>query len=151
MFKLLPEAARLAVESGYKLDNSATIETELWLILKQQELERAEESWVADRCAIDLLAYIKFIFPNEPELIKLAIKLLEPYVYKYNLIVYLPSGQFPITEDGLRNTDKDFQLLIDKEIKEVLKYYRLSYIEITGDQEERVKKLTELVKHAVQD
>ena len=39
---LLPEAARLALEAGHKLDETATIETELWLILKQLELERTK-------------------------------------------------------------------------------------------------------------
>lgn len=150
-FTLLPEAARLAIEAGFHLDERATIETELWIILKQLELERAEGYWVADRCAIDLLAYITYLFPNQSSLIDLANKVLEPNFSKYDLIIYLPPKQFPIENDGVRNGDEEFQLAIDREIMKVLNYYRLPFVEIVGTPEERLKKVLGRIKIILQD
>src|SRR3989338_4306995 len=75
-FKILPEAARLAKEAGYRLDHTATTETELWLIAKQIELESEQGRWVADRSCIDLLAYIQHLFSEESALIEFATKTL---------------------------------------------------------------------------
>ena len=88
--KILPEAARLAKEAGYTLDETATTETELWLIMKQIELENGEGKWVADRSCIDLLAYIHHLFSQESSLIEFATKTLTPRFSNYDLVFYLP-------------------------------------------------------------
>lgn len=144
--KMLPEAARLALEAGYKLDQTATIETELWLILKQIELEQTQGSWVADRCAIDLLAYIHYLFPKEEGLIEVSVKTLEPLISKYDLIILLPSGQFPIEADGVRFVNQEFQEQIDKRVRYILEKTGAKFVEITGSPEERLNKVKELIK-----
>ncbi|OGI93974.1 hypothetical protein A3A03_02995 [Candidatus Nomurabacteria bacterium RIFCSPLOWO2_01_FULL_40_18] len=143
-FKILPEAARLAVEAGYKLDHTATTETELWLIAKQIELESEESKWVADRCGIDLLAYIHHLFSEESSLIELATKTLVPRFRKYDLVLYLPSGEFPIEDDGVRTTDIKFQQAIDQQIKDVLETHKIPFIRIVGSPEERLAKVKNL-------
>lgn len=144
-FKILPEAARLAVEAGYKLDQTATVETELWLIDKQIELESEEDKWVADRCGIDLLAYIQHLFAHEVELVEFATKTLSNRFRSYDLVLYLPSGQFAIEDDGVRTTDIQFQQDIDARIKQVLDQHQISFIEIIGTPEERLEKVKSLI------
>ena len=97
-FKVLHEAARLAKEAGYNLDKTATTETELWLIAKQIELESAEAKWVADRCCIDLLAYINHLFSEEVSLIEFATKTLVSRFKKYDLVAVptTPNGPWKI-------------------------------------------------------
>lgn len=143
-FKILPEAARLAMEAGYKLDQTATTETEVWLIRKQLELEGADSKWVADRCGIDLLAYIQHLFPHETALIEFATKTLVPRFSNYNLVLYLPSGQFAIEDDGVRMTDVQFQQVIDERIRKVLDTHKIPFIEIAGSPEERLAKVKNL-------
>lgn len=145
-FKILPEAARLAKEAGHNLDESSTTETELWLIAKQIELESAESKWVADRCAIDLLAYIHHLFAEETALLEFATKTLASRFNNYDLVLYLPSGQFAIEEDGVRNTDLKFQQEIDKKIRHILEKHKIPFVEITGSPEERLVKIKKLVK-----
>jgi nicotinamide riboside kinase len=137
-FEILPEAARLAVEAGYKLDETATAETELWLIAKQIELESKEAKWVADRCAIDLLAYIQHLFSEEVELLEFATKTLVPRFSNYDLVLYLPGGEFPIEDDGLRTTDVEFQHAVDKKIQEVLATHKIPFIKVVGTPAERL-------------
>lgn len=144
-FKILPEAARLAKEAGYNLDHTATTETELWLIAKQIELENVEGKWVADRCGIDLLAYIHHLFAKESSLIEFATKTLVPRFSNYDLVVYLPSGQFGIEDDGVRTTDIKFQQTIDERIRDILEKHKISFVEIVGSPEERLVKVKNLV------
>jgi nicotinamide riboside kinase len=146
-FKLLPEAARLAKEAGYNLDQTATTETELWLIAKQIELENGEGKWVADRCAIDLLAYIHHLFSEESALIEFATKTLLPRFSNYDLVLYLPSGEFAIEDDGIRMTDIKFQQDIDQKIRNILEKHKIPFIKIVGSPEERLAKIKKLVKN----
>ena len=146
-FKILPEAARLAMKAGYKLDHTATTETELWLIAKQIELESGEGKWVADRCGIDLLAYIHHLFSEESSLIEFATKTLVPRFSNYDLVLYLPSGQFAIEDDGVRITDMKFQQAIDQQIKDILEKHKIPFIKIVGSPKERLTKVKKLIKN----
>jgi nicotinamide riboside kinase len=146
-FKILPEAARLAVEAGYKLDQTATTETELWLIAKQIELESGEGQWVADRCGIDLLAYIQHLFSKELALIKFATETLVPRFSNYDLVLYLPSGEFAIEDDGVRTTDVEFQQTIDQRVRDVLEMHKIPYIRIVGSPSERLVSVKNLLKN----
>jgi len=144
-FKILPEAARLAKEAGYNLDQTATTETEHWLIAKQVELEKEEGKWVADRCGIDLLAYIHHLFSEESSLIEFATKTLAPRFSEYDLVLYLPSGQFAIEDDGVRTTDVKFQQAIDKRVRDILEKHKIPFIKIVGSPEERLAKVKDLM------
>ena len=145
--KILPEAARLAQAIGYNLDQTATTETELWLIAKQIELESMEDKWVADRCGIDLLAYIHHLFSDESSLIEFATKTLVPRFSNYDLVLYLPSGQFAIEDDGVRVIDMKFQQAIDRRVKNVLEKHKIPFVEIVGSPEERLVKVKNLFKN----
>jgi len=143
--KILPEAARLAQKEGYKLDHTATVETELWLINKQIELESTEDNWVADRCGIDLFAYIQHLFSHEKSLIEFANKTLVPKFKNYDLVIYLPSGEFAIEDDGLRTTDVKFQKEIDDQIKNILEEHKIEFVRIVGTPDERLEKVKEML------
>ena len=145
-FKILPEAARLAKEAGHSLDKTATTKTELWLIAKQMELESEGEKWVADRCGIDLLAYIHHLFSEESSLIEHATKTLVPRFSNYDLVLYLPSGEFPIEDDGVRITDIKFQQDVDRRIRDVLEKHKVPFIEVVGTPQERLARVKNLLK-----
>jgi|SRR3989338_4082293 len=146
-FKILPEAARLAKEAGHNLDHTATTETEFWLIAKQIELESTENKWIADRSSIDLLAYIHHLFPKESALIEFATKTLVPRFSNYDLVLYLPSGEFAIEDDGVRTTDVEFQQTVDQRIRDVLKKHKIPFVKIIGSPEERLSQVKKLFKN----
>ena len=146
-FKILPETARLAFEAGYNLDQTATTETELWLVAKQIELENGEGKWVADRSCIDLLAYIHHLFSEKLALIEFATKTLVPRFSNYDLVLYLPSGQFAIEDDGVRITDMKFQQAVDRRIRDVLEKHKIPFVKIVGSPKERLTKVKNLFKN----
>jgi adenylate kinase family enzyme len=138
---ILPEAADLAIKKGFKLDLNASLGTEIWIAAKQVELENTPGDWVADRCLIDLLAYVNYLFPKDRALYEVVNRLLKENIKLYDHVFYLPAGQFPIENDGRRFVDYKFQREIDKRIVAILKHYKINYITLTGLPEERMRRI----------
>ena len=96
-----------------------------------------------------MLVYIQHLFPEEESLIEFAMKTLIPRFSKYDLVLYLPSGQFAIEDDGVRTTDLEFQQAIDERFRDILEKHKIPFVRIVGSPEERlarVKNLLALVK-----
>ena len=145
-YKLLPEAPRQALQFGFPVNENTSLETEFWIFGKQLEMEMiAGSNYVADKCFIDLLAYAMYIFKDNGEFLKVLKDITKKAVKNYNLVIYLPSGEFPIEDDGVRSTDPKFQMDIDKQIIEILKEFDLEFIKITGGKEERYQKVIKAV------
>ena len=130
--RLLPEVARELIKAGHKLDEQATPELEEAMAECQQELENSFGSWVADRCLFDILAYTMVLFPKNETLIHTINRCISKA--KYGIILYIPP-EFPIKDDGVRSTNKDFQKKIDDTLKQILHNVHI----IRGSRKERLK------------
>lgn len=140
--KILPEVARIMAEKGYKLDKEITPDVERKMAEEQKKLEESESSWIADRCFLDLLAYVEVLFPDDEELIR---EMKCNFVYsKYDFIFYLPI-EFPIEDDGLRSTDTEFQKKIDNKMFEIKTAFEPFIIEVRGSVAERVEKILKIL------
>jgi hypothetical protein len=144
----LPEAPFEAVQRGFTMNEDTSLESEIWIIARQLELERRPAPWIADKCLIDILAYAKFLFTGEPELLKIAERMVQNNAC-YDLVLYLPTGEFPIEDDGLRSLDSSFQENIDKEIIGIMDNFGIDYHVLRGDKEERFAKAKQLVKESI--
>ena len=146
-FKLLEEAPRQAFELGLPINENNSPETQLWVFAKQLEMELiAQNYYIADKCFIDLLAYVMYIFRERRDLIDTLKDISRRAASKYDLVIYLPAGEFPIEDDGVRSTDPEFQKGVDKLILEILNDFGISYVKITGNKEERYNQARELIK-----
>jgi nicotinamide riboside kinase len=141
----LPEAPFEATQRGFTMNQDTSLESEIWIIAKQLELERISPPWIADKCLIDILAYARYLFRQEVELLNLAERVVKRNV-DYDLVLYLPAGEFPIEDDGLRCTDVDFQKNIDQEIVRLMEELQVEYRILRGGKEERFNKAKRLVE-----
>jgi len=149
-FKLLPETPRQAVELGFTINENTPIETQFWIFAKQIEMEHlAKNYFIADKCFIDLLAYSKFLFLDKPEFLQVLNDIAKKAVANYNLVIYVPAGEFPIEDDGVRSTDPKFQKEIDRLVVDILNEFGVSYIKISGNREERIGKVLEIVENLI--
>lgn len=62
----------------------------------------------------------------------------------YDYVFYLPI-EFPLEDDGVRFTDKEFQQAHDKEVKLILDYYHIPYHSLTGSLADRVRQVRLIV------
>ena len=146
-FKLLQESARQAYELGFPINENNSPETQLWVFAKQLEMELiAQDNYIADKCFIDMLAYAMHIFKERQDLINTLKDISGRAVKKYDLVIYLPAGEFPIEDDGVRSIDREFQEGVDKLILEILNDFAINYVKITGSKEERYNRAIELIK-----
>ena len=142
LMRVLPEVARVMEDLGYKLDAEATPELESKIADYQSRLENEYTEWVADRCLVDTLAYTMALFPEENRLQnEINDKLCDA---EYDIILYIPP-EFPIENDGVRSTDKEFQQTIDRTIRMILSTMKNVFI-IRGSREERLQEaLTQII------
>lgn len=141
----LPEAPFEAIQRGFTMNEDTSLESELWIVAKQLELEKRSAPWIADKCLIDILAYARYLFKGEPELLNLIEKVSQKNM-SYDLVIYLPADEFPLENDGLRSTDLKFQQDIDKEIIKVMRDYNIDYQTVRGGKEERFEKAKKLIQ-----
>lgn len=146
-FKKLDETARQALDLGFPINENNSPETQIWIFAKQLEIELlARDNYIADKCFIDSLAYAMYIFKERQDLLSTLKDLARRAAQKYDLVIYLPAGEFPIEDDGARSTDPKFQEGVDRLILEILNDFGISYVKVTGNKEDRAKKTIELIK-----
>ena len=146
-FTFIEEAATQALIAGFKLDKKVTRETELWIATKQLEMEmNAGENFVSDRCFIDIYAYADYFFNDDRPLKAIIGKMTYDAIQKYDVVIYLPAGQFPIMSDGIRDTRRNYQRLIDRRIRGVLAHFDKKYYRVTGTIPERIKQIDKILK-----
>jgi nicotinamide riboside kinase len=65
----------------------------------------------------------------------------------YDLVLYLPSGEFGIEDDGVRTTDVKFQRAIDERVRYILEKHKIPFVRIVGSPEERMAKVQSLLRN----
>lgn len=136
-FDYLKEAPLQAHEAGFSMNENTSFEAELWMFTKQVEMEMRSENSVGDKGFIDLLAYAEYLFRSDEELLRVLRRIAMPKIKEYDLVIYLPIGEFPIEDDGLRSLDPTFQEGVDAEILKILHKNKVNYTRIVGDAETR--------------
>ncbi len=140
---VLQEVALKMIKEGYKLDQNVTVETEYEILKRQVQLEESQDDYLADRCLIDLLAYVNVLFEYEDELLlSITAELMKS---NYDLILFI-EPEFPMVDNGHRSMDVSFQKEINNEIKKILKNGKFKHYKISGDREKRVKQVLLLIK-----
>lgn len=142
----LPEAPFEATQRGFSMNEDTSLESETWILAKQLELEKISAPWIADKCLIDILAYARYLFSEEPELLSVAERVARRNI-DYDLVLYLPTGEFPVEDDGLRSTDPRFQQDIDKEIVKIMVELGVDFYVIRGDKEERFNRAKKIINN----
>lgn len=63
----------------------------------------------------------------------------------YDFVFYVPIEFDVIDDDGFRPLDKDYQILVDREIKLLLDFYHIPYHTLTGTVEQRINKVKNII------
>ncbi|NMC51323.1 AAA family ATPase [Candidatus Kuenenbacteria bacterium] len=135
-WRYLPESPMQAVVRGFDINENTSLATEWWIIAKQLEMELlTPEPWVSDKCLIDILAYARYLFRKNKAFLR-AVDLLKEHI-NYDLVFYLPSGEFPIADDGFRSLDPAFQREIDRIIIKIMRELNIKYHRLVGNPEQR--------------
>lgn len=145
-FHYLPEAPFQAFQAGFAMNEGSGLDTEIWIFGKQAEMEkRHEDHWIADKCFIDLLAYAWHLFSEDKHLLHVLERMARPYIERYDHVIYLPTGEFPIEDDGYRSLDPAFQEAVNQQILAVMSRMNISYTRVVGTVPERFQKIMSII------
>lgn len=136
-YRYIPESPFQAVQKGFSINEETPLEAEIWIFAKQVEMEMADGNWVADKCMIDLLAYAYHIFKEDKSVLDVLTRIARRNFPKYDLVIYLPCGEFPIEDDGYRSLDPVFQHHVDCCIRGLMAAHGIRYHRVTGTPEQR--------------
>ena len=115
---VVTETAR---KSPFPINEVATIESQIWMIVtqiqKEMEAEKNNDIIITDRCLADYMAYTKIQYPD------LYIRFL-PYL-KYHITSYdtiyfkdIYKNNY-LVDDGVRSMNKEFRELVHDKLSEI--------------------------------
>jgi len=132
----IPMIKEVARSSPLIINEEASPVQQLWIfsamLQKEVEFDYRFDDFVCDRTLLDNYAYMAAsLRAEDTDLIKnmvIAIgQFLASWIKTYDIIIYL-APDIPMVDDGVRSTDKEYQLVIDEVIKQLLdgiKYYKI--------------------------
>ncbi len=136
---VIPEAHRLR----FPINEKTLPETQLWILSKQLELERNTPSpWIMEKSLWDNIVYGSYSI-KLPKIISIIRNIVKKNA-RYNLVLYCPI-EFPITYDGLRSLNVDFQKTIDIKLRKLLEEEEINFTEINGNKKTRLQQAVGLI------
>lgn len=128
----LKEVAR---DCPLPINEDATIKSQEWIIFQQylEEIkeERRSELVVCDRSVLDGYVYYYKMF-GKSDLLE---KFVKEKIQDYAQIWKVPIEFSKLNPDGIRSTDKEFQVEIDRCFNEILNSLGIEYKEFKGEQD----------------
>ncbi|MEA3304919.1 MAG: ATP-binding protein [Patescibacteria group bacterium] len=112
------------------------------ILFTQMYQESFTSCFVSDRGVIDTLAYTKDL-----DMYERVYDMIEDYIHlsPYTHVFFIPK-EFPLVDDGVRNTDEEFQIEIENRVLEILRKLEIKHIPLTGSVEKRVQTVLEHIK-----
>jgi len=136
-----------AVKKGFTINENTPPEVQLWLLIRQWELETTTpEGWVADKSLFDYLVYGDLILKDES--VKKIIRWFIQRNARYDFVFYLPI-EFPMENDGIRSVSPEFRESIDRLFRKCLDEFGVKYIVLSGSPEERIEQALSHIKKSV--
>ena len=138
------ERSKYLMEMGIPLNTDSTLKGQL-VFAAERATELMQEKIITDRTIVDVMAFAKLSKSmNDGEKTHLNSTLF-PLIQEYDVLFYVSPEGVEIEDNGVRETDANYRIAIDKEIKSITRMFRSNTITIKGTTEERI----EQVKNAV--
>ena len=135
------ERSKYLMEMGIPLNTDSTLKGQL-VFAAERATELMQEKIITDRTIIDVMA-----FANLSESMTVAEKFylgatIQPLMNEYDILFYVSPEGVEIEDNGVRETDADYRMAIDKEIKSIIQMHgNKKIITISGTTEERIEQI----------
>lgn len=118
------ETARMC---PFPINRKSTLASSLWIFAQQlkQELEINTDILICDRTGLDAMVYSNI---NKIEKFKYLSPFIKEHMKTYDLLFYLKPLKNYVIEDGIRDTNKEYRLRVDKKFDYYIRVYGLQVI-----------------------
>ena len=138
------ERSKYLMKMGIPLNTESTYKGQL-VFAAERAAELMQEDIITDRTIIDVMAFSKLSTSMEEyEKFHLDSALFH-LIKEYDVLFYVSPEGVEIEDNGVRETDAEYRMSVDKEIKLIIQMHKSNAPIIKGTVEERIKQ----VKNAV--
>jgi nicotinamide riboside kinase len=138
------ERSKYLMEMGIPLNTDSTYKGQL-IFTAERAAELMQEKIITDRTIIDVMAFSNLstsMKEHEKFFLNTA---LTPLIEEYDVLFYVSPEGVEIEDNGVRETDADYRMAVDEEIRSIVGMHRGNAITIEGSVEDRI----EQVKNAI--
>jgi len=139
------ERSKYLMEMGIPLNTDSTLKGQL-VFAAERATELMQEKIITDRTIIDVLAFAKLSTSmTDGEKFYLGAT-IQPLMNEYDILFYVSPKGVEIEDNGIRETDAEYRMAIDKEIKSIIQMHgNKKVITISGTTEERIKQVKQAI------
>jgi len=138
------ERSKHLMNLGIPLNTDSTLKGQL-VFASERAAELMQEKIITDRTVIDVMAFCE-LSKSMDSAHKFYLNATLSYLIKeYDVLFYVSPKGVEIEDNGVRETDANYRMAIDREINSIIQMHRGNAITIIGTVEERI----EQVKNAV--
>ena len=146
-FVLIKEIVRTLAKQGVKINKGADHDSQCRILEQHYKNAISIPKFITDRCSIDAFTYATWDYIEGKytyEQHKIHEALCKESLNQYDLHFYIPI-EFAMSEDGVRDTDIEYQKKIDILFRENYKRLNVKPIILRGSVEDRVVMFTSSV------
>ena len=133
---------------GIPLNTDSTYKGQI-VFAAERATELLQDKIITDRTVIDVIAFSS-LSTSMADYEKYNIgSLLTPLIQEYDHLFYISPEGVKIEDNGVRETDADYRMAIDKEIKSIIQMHRSNSPIIKGTVKERIKQVKNVVAQYV--
>jgi nicotinamide riboside kinase len=142
------ERSKYLMEMGIPLNTDSTFKGQL-VFASERAAELMQENIITDRTVIDVMAFSELSTSMEDyEKFHLNAALYH-LIKEYDILFYVSPEGVEIEDNGVRETNANYRMAIDKEIKSIVGMYRRNTPTLKGTVEERIKQVKSIVAQYV--
>ena len=147
-YQFRTERSKYLMEMGIPLNTDSTYKGQL-IFAAERAAELMQENIITDRTIIDVMAFSKLSTSmKEHEKFHLSSALFH-LIKEYDMLFYVSPEGVEIEDNGVRETDADYRIAIDKEIKSIVQMHRSHSTSLKGTTEERIEQVKKAIAQYV--
>ena len=142
------ERSKHLMNLGIPLNTDSTLKGQL-VFASERAAELMQEKIITDRTVIDVMAFSELSKSMEDHEKRYLSATLYYLIKEYDILFYVSPEGVEIEDNGVRETDANYRMAINKEIKSIIQMHRNNTPIIKGTVEERIKQVKDIVAQYV--
>jgi len=143
------ERSKYLMEMGVPLNTDSTLKGQL-VFASERVSELMQKKVITDRTIIDVMAFAKLSTSMTDGEKFYFTATIQPLMNEYDILFYISPEGVEIEDNGIRETDAEYRMAIDKEIKSIIQMHGGKKITtIKGTTKERIEQVKNTVSQYV--
>tara|TARA_R100000544_G_C2206147_1_gene49376 strand:+ start:212 stop:733 length:522 start_codon:yes stop_codon:yes gene_type:complete len=138
------ERSKYLMDIGVPLNTDSTLKGQL-LFAAERASELMQENIITDRTVVDVMAFCELSKSMDSAHKHYLSATLYYLIKEYDYLFYISPEGVEIEDNGIRETDAEYRMAIDKKIKTITNMFRRNTISISGTTEKRIEQVKQAI------